>query len=162
MIFGAGYFAAGQRLTAADLQTICDQLDELTASGWTSYTPELTASGTAPSLGNGTAAGRYRRSADSDLVVAEATITLGSTSTIGTGTLYVSLPVTASAAALAQPTLGAARILDTSVQPWNAVAMLDTTARVRFIGYVGTVTHTWIGTWATGDALSFQLVYEPA
>lgn len=57
---------------------------------WVSYTPIWTTSGTAPSIGNGTIKGRWRRVADTAEV--EINLTLGSTSTIGTLIHYFSLP----------------------------------------------------------------------
>lgn len=93
-------FSAGQFLTAADLQAMVDQIDSLTNPGWTSYTPAWTSAGTAPAIGNGTITGRYRRAANSDLIIAEIKMVLGTTSTIGTGVYSWSLPVTAKAAAV--------------------------------------------------------------
>jgi len=58
-----------------------------------SYTPTWTSSGTAPSLGNGTIVGKYQQIGK--LVTFRAVLTLGSTSTIGTGQYSLSLPVNA-------------------------------------------------------------------
>lgn len=93
-------FAAGQYLTADDLQAMVDQIDSLTDPGWTSYTPVWTSSGTAPAIGNGTITGRYRRAANSDLIIAEIKMVLGTTSTVGTGVYSWSLPVAAKAASV--------------------------------------------------------------
>lgn len=60
---------------------------------WTTYTPSWTSTGTAPNLGNGTAFGRYVQIGKRVSFTAE--ITLGSTSTAGTGSYSISLPVTA-------------------------------------------------------------------
>jgi len=63
-------FAAGQRLTAAQLQTIVTQVDSLTAPGWTSYgtsTTLLTAATTNPTLGSSTCTGVYRKPTGSDI-----------------------------------------------------------------------------------------------
>jgi hypothetical protein len=57
---------------------------------WRSFTPIWTSSGTAPVLGNGTLTGRWRQVGDSAQV--EIVLTLGSTSTIGTGLYTLSLP----------------------------------------------------------------------
>jgi len=54
------------------------------------YTPALTSGGTAPSLGNGTIVGSYSRSGSTTSVVGE--LVIGSTTTLGTGILSVSLP----------------------------------------------------------------------
>jgi len=60
---------------------------------WQSYTPTWTSSGTAPSLGNGTIVGKYVQ--QGKLVTFRVVLTLGSTSTIGTGQYNLSLPVNA-------------------------------------------------------------------
>jgi len=58
------------------------------------YTPSWTASGTAPSLGNGTLNGSYSRIGN--LVSVQLDLTLGSTTTQGTGYWIFSLPVATS------------------------------------------------------------------
>jgi hypothetical protein len=54
------------------------------------YTPALTSGGTAPSLGNGTITGSFSRSGSTTSIVGE--LTIGSTTTLGTGILSISLP----------------------------------------------------------------------
>jgi len=56
------------------------------------YTPTWTASGSAPAIGNGTLTGRYSRQGSS--ITATINLTLGSTSTLGTGDWRFGLPVT--------------------------------------------------------------------
>ena len=73
-------FSSGDILTAAELNEIGD-----TQTDWT---PTFAAGLT---IGNGTASGKYVRI--NDLVVAEATITLGSTSSVSTG-VRMTAPVT--------------------------------------------------------------------
>ena len=68
---------------------------KLAFDAWQSYTPAWTSSGTQPVLGNGTAAGRYVQIGKT--VHVQARIVLGSTSTVGTGTYFFSIPVPASA-----------------------------------------------------------------
>lgn len=58
-----------------------------------SYTPVWSASGTAVSLGNGTIVGRYVRSGK--MVTAQMLLTMGSTTTFGTGGYLFSLPLSA-------------------------------------------------------------------
>lgn len=57
---------------------------------WLSYTPIWTSSGTAPALGNGSTVGAYR--AVGTTVSVRGNLTIGSTSTVGTGDARVSLP----------------------------------------------------------------------
>jgi len=58
--------------------------------GLRSWTPVWTASGTAPAIGNASIAGRYSR--DGSLITFSIDFTIGSTSTVGTGTWYFSIP----------------------------------------------------------------------
>lgn len=62
----------------------------VTVEGYPNYTCSLTSSGTAPSLGNGTLNARYTRKGN--LISFQIDLILGSTTTLGTGTLYFSLP----------------------------------------------------------------------
>jgi hypothetical protein len=59
---------------------------------WTSYTPTWSATGTAVSLGNGTITGKYMR--QGSLVKVKIVLTMGSTTTYGTGFYRFTLPVT--------------------------------------------------------------------
>lgn len=64
-----------------------------TLSGaWTSYTPVWSSTGTAVSLGNGTITGAYRQIGMT--VDVRIVLTMGGTTTYGTGAYRVSLPVT--------------------------------------------------------------------
>lgn len=80
--------------TAVDALIVADRdrLDDLeTNPAWASYTPVWTASTTAPALGNGTLTGNYRQTGAT--VQIRITLTLGSTSTVGSGTYRFTLPV---------------------------------------------------------------------
>ena len=67
-------------------------LGELTAiqAGWTSYTPTWSSSGTLPVLNNGTLAAAYNRVGNWGQIAI--TLTVGSTSTFGTGTYRFTIP----------------------------------------------------------------------
>jgi len=78
---------AGSTIFASNL----DSYENLT-SAWQSYAPTWGSSGTAPSLGNGTLTGHYMQAGK--LVMIRTVLTIGSTSTLGTGAWNVSLPVT--------------------------------------------------------------------
>src|SRR5690242_16258967 len=117
-------FLVGQRILAADLELMARQIDSLTAPGWNSYTPVWTMSGSAPTQGNVTLTGRWRRAANSDLIIAEGKWVFGSTSAIGTGNITMSLPVAASANANSLPDIGTALVDDISAQRWSATARL--------------------------------------
>lgn len=165
-------FAAGQFLTADDLQAMVDQIDDLTAPGWTSYTPTWASSGTAPAIGNGTKTGRYRRAPGSDLILVEIRQTWGSTTTNGTGFYNWTLPVTASAAAvttigtgqvtnsgdISQPlvsVLASTTLIIATAGPWPNTA---TTINSRG----GQVSATAPFTLANGDSLQMMCAYEAA
>ena len=63
-------------------------------SAWTTYTPTWTASITNPVLGNGTVFGRYKQRGKT--IDVRILLILGSTTTIGSGVYFLSLPVDAS------------------------------------------------------------------
>jgi hypothetical protein len=62
----------------------------MAGSDWLSYTPTWTSTGTAPTLGNGTITGQYRRVGDSIDVIIK--FVSGSTSTAGTGKWQFTIP----------------------------------------------------------------------
>lgn len=72
-----------------DLKALADYL-EAAVGVWTAYTPAWTSSGTAPAIGNGSLQGAYVKIGK--LGIFRASITLGSTTTIGTGAYSLSLP----------------------------------------------------------------------
>lgn len=155
-------FSAGNRLRASDLSAIVTQVDSLTAPGWTAYTPVWSMSGSAPTQGNAVLTGRWRRAANSDLIIVEGKFVFGSTSAIGTGNVTMSLPTAASTTVTNRPGTGTALIDDISTQRWNAVTRFASSTTITFVGNAGNVTHTWIGTWANGDHIIWYLEYEPA
>lgn len=61
---------------------------------WTVYTPAWTTTATAPVIGNGSIVGHYMRQGKTITVAAE--VVSGTTTTYGTGSYRISLPVTAS------------------------------------------------------------------
>lgn len=150
---------AGRKLRASELLEVVTQINSLTAPGWTSYTPTWTAAGTAPALGNGTLTGRWRRAANSDLIINEINLTLGSTSTTGTSDWRFSLPVNANAADLA---VGSAWLLDSGVTERNAVVRLLTVSTVSVICPTGPVGTGVPWTWNTSDQVRITVQYQPA
>ncbi len=87
---GAWIYDSSGLIIATQLATVQPTAVAAAIGPWTAYTPVWTASGTAPSLGNGTLTGFYRRVGDS----AEIQIQMlsGTTTTFGTGTYYFSIP----------------------------------------------------------------------
>ena len=167
-------FSAGQYLSADDLQAMVDQIDELTAPGWTAYTPTWASSGTAPSLGNGTLTGRYRRAANSDEVEVEIKLQWGSTTTSGTGFYNWTLPVTAAAAAVTAVETGSCQVTNSGDISQPGVAVLATTTLV--IGTMGPwpnaattinnrggqIAATSPFAFGNGDNITLRLTYQAA
>jgi hypothetical protein len=141
---------------------LASQLNNLLTPGWTAYTPSWTASTTNPVINNGTIVGRYRRVTGADLVTVEVRITMGSTTTYGSGTYWVSVPVTPSATATLNA-VGAAYNFDSGVLDRAAVCVFEDNTKVKLVSATGGVfTPTVPGTFSNGDQIRFQITYEPA
>jgi hypothetical protein len=149
--------------------------DSTTATGlrwdndaWISYTPTWTASGTAPTLGNGTILGKYKQRGK--VVIAIYYLKLGSTSTVGTGNYFFSLPVTAQGTGL--HTIGTGYIVDNSTGSFyqtildNNDSTTAATARLfrtdGFYSVLTTVSHNQPMGWGVDDYITFQITYEAA
>lgn len=147
----------GADILGSDVDTLRDAIGGL-VDAWTSYTPTWAASGTAVSLGNGTITGQYIRSGK--LVVAEASLTMGGTTTYGTGNYTITLPITAR---LGGTPVGAALVYDSSVDTNRraGAAVLSGTGAVSFFAD-GTVGQLVPFTWANGDVIRFTITYEAA
>ena len=68
-----------------------DDITEEQDAVWPTYTPVWSSSGTQPVVNNGTLTGSYKRIGQTVLV--RISLTLGSTSTVGSGVYRISLPV---------------------------------------------------------------------
>ena len=129
---------------------------------WPAYTPTWTSAGTAPVLGNGTLIGAYIQI--EHFVVARVTLTMGSTTTYGTGNYYFSLPVSASGPAAA------------TYMPWgswagspagtrsNGICVPQSTSSFYMeVGGTATVVGQLTpGTWASTNIICAQICYESA
>jgi hypothetical protein len=129
---------------------------------WTTWAPTLSGGW---ANGNGTWSARYAQIGKTVLVYGS--FTLGSTTTKGTNML-VSLPVTA--------------VANSTFATWNCftsvaggtsfacVARLESTTSLRILAQnaagtyltVAQITSAIPATWATGDSIAFQLVYQAA
>lgn len=159
---GLGYIpAAGARLRASDLKLIVDQIDSLTAAGWTAFTPTWTGSGSNPVIGNGTLAGWYRRPASSDIVDVVWRVVMGSTTTFGSGTWWLSTPVAPSVSA-ALRTVGAAYLLDAGTLDKAGVCKFEDATKIKLVATSGgVVTPTNPHTWANTDIILAGASFEP-
>jgi hypothetical protein len=130
---------------------------------WTTYSPAWTASTTNPAIGDGTITGRYK--AIGKTVFVSVKINMGTTTTYGSGTWRISLPVDAfSASSAIFPTL----FLD------NGSNWFQGTSYTEYGGSVSYVTPVWDKgatgsaavdsvtpfTWVSTDSFSFAGSYE--
>jgi hypothetical protein len=133
---------------------------------WQAYTPVWTATGTAPSLGNGLLTGRY--SISGDTVRFEIMFVPGSTTTFGTGVWFFSLPVTGHAdygGSNRYPVSMPTRAIDNSTGSYrNAVSHFQTAstifASVAADGAISQYGPTTPFTWAQDDRLMITGSYE--
>lgn len=139
--------------------------DNLKAIGdpWTSYTPTWGGSTTNPVIGNGTIAGAYMLAGK--LCHYRLLITMGSTTTYGSGYYTFTLPTTSATgySAFGAP-LGTGFCLDTSAGTLNYFqARKDNNTRVILTTATGTnVTNASPYTWATGDQIEITGTFEAA
>lgn len=154
-------FAAGHVPTAAELEQWSDQIDSLTAPGWTSYTPTWAGSTTNPTIGNSTLNFRYRRPAGADLVIVAFAVFIGSTFSAGSGNYTWTLPVTASSNW--SIFIGAAYIFDSGAAArYGATIKLDSTGVFSMGLGTAVVAHNSPQVWAVNDELKGTFMFEPA
>ncbi len=151
-------FAAGSKIRGADMQTISDILTASTAAS-TAYTPVWSANGTAVSLGNGTVTGSYKWVGKWCRI--RITLTMGSTTTFGTGFYQFTLPPGFTGLAVAGAgNLGAAKFLDTGVQDRNGVSYLFDTTHVVATSNAGAAGQTVPHTWGSTDVFTIDIEIE--
>jgi len=128
----------------------------------TTYTPTWTASTTNPVLGNGTLIAKYCR--NSDMIFGSVALTMGSTTTFGTGSYAISLPVISAALSMDQMSSGLMVDVSTGNKYIIAAAIASGTLTARFFegSIVTTVNQSSPFTWASGDLLNFQFSYRCA
>lgn len=135
-------------------------------AAWTVWTPTWTNL----SVGNGTVTAKYRQIGR--LVIAHLHVVFGSTTSIS-GAVDFTLPVNRAtyAGTAGLTSLGPARFFDTSVPAGNEGQIVNIAAdkgRVYALNASGTylasadLSSTIPFTWATGDEINAQLVYEAA
>lgn len=139
---------------------------DVPGSSWTSYTPTITAAGGSPTAGNGTWTAKYYQVGK--IVHVQASLTWGTTTSFGTGTVQWSLPVTASA--IVPSHVGTAFLIDASVGRLIGSVELQTTTTFIIVSAFRSamtnpgdiVTGALPFTWVTTDELRFELSYEAA
>jgi len=140
---------SGSVLTAATLNTI--------GAPSVFYTPTWTSSGTQPNIGNGSIQGSYFQF--QKFVVGEIQIVIGSTTTFGTGTYLVSLPLPANSTWCS----GFGQLLDASAGyvSYSGVALgSGNNLEFRFGNAAGIWTATVPITLANADQARIRFFYE--
>lgn len=145
---------SGAVLTAANLNAI--------GAASETYTPAWTSTGTAPAINNGTLTGKYFRI--NKLVVAYINWTAGSTTTFGTGSYRLSLPITA---VNTTGYVGSGAYFDASTfNTYIFMGSFITTTTVQFSWNVGGINGTWGQAtpvaMAQNDSVNVTLIYEAA
>jgi hypothetical protein len=122
---------------------------------WFDYVPAWTAT-TAPALGNGSITGRFTINGRKATVTCG--LTLGSSSTTGTGQWFISLPVTPGTGY--SDFEGTWRANDAGVMNYGGTTLLVSGDRASFIVNGSTyITSTGPFTWADGDNLHFTISF---
>lgn len=143
-----------------EIKALDGRIDTLEANAWADYTPTWSSSGTAPALGNGTLVARYRQTGK--LVFVQFKLTTGSTTTYGTGTYRISLPVAAAATCVSMG-LGGFRYFDNSGSAnYGGNAYFLDVNTVQMLHATGSVSATTPFTWADGDIMTGSFFYEAA
>lgn len=150
---------AGDIPTGDDWKTILD-IETALSSSLTTYTPSWITSGVAPALGNGTLLGRYTEVGGFHWV--QVMLTMGTTTTYGTGFFAFTLP--GSGANLASTdAVGSARLFDTSASAHYGATSVSPTG-VNYVkmlfGSSGEVTGASPFTFATGDVVALSLLFQ--
>jgi hypothetical protein len=130
---------------------------------WTVYTPSWTASITNPNIGNGTIVGRYK--AIGKTVFVSVKITMGTTTTYGSGTWRISLPVNAfSTSSVIFPTLfidnGFNRFQGSSNTEYGGSTTYVTPVWDKGISGSTAVNSAIPFTWGSADSFLFGGSYE--
>lgn len=161
-------FTAGDTTTVpTNLNVLRDALKGL-SEAWTAYTPTWTASTTNPVLGNGSFSGSgYLRV--EKLIIGRIVLTMGGTTTYGTGNHSLTLPVAPAAGAGRGLAPGCAR--DTSATAdyplYGVVVAGSTTMAVKTNpttagNALASMTSAVPFAWATTDVLTIEFCYEAA
>lgn len=132
---------------------------------WQAFTPTVTGSTSGGAIGNAIVNGRYQHEGTRVEVMLD--LTLGSTTTFGTGVLLLSLPV--AAAALAPSHLGGGMIFDVSAGASGRFTVMCRLNTVNDLLMVVVTTMSLVSgsaatpmSWAVGDQISIHYSYEAA
>ncbi|MGW4705002.1 hypothetical protein [Streptomyces sp. NPDC004285] len=157
-------WAVGEVVTAAYLNAeVRDQFNDILAA-WQTYTPTWTAATTNPVLNNGTIVGRYKRIGKT--VHLQIDLTMGSTTTYGSGAWSVTLPLQAAASSGSR--IGTAQALGASRFAGQIVISSSATGTSAFfpasssVSNLSSVASGVPFAWASGNELRITATYEAA
>jgi hypothetical protein len=141
------------------------QINSNCAPGWTTFTPTWTAATSNPVLGNGSLTGKYRRSANSDIVHFWIKLLIGSTTTFGSGVYRFGIgaaPALSASSKLWCSPVGWVRDASTTAN-YGIVARWDSALNVFIPSEQGSLmTPTTPVALANTDEMALQGWYEPA
>lgn len=145
--------ALGEDLALA-VETEMQRIDG--GSMWSSYTPTWTGATSNPSIGNGTIVGRYLRMGN--LVISSGLLTMGSTTTYGSGEWRVGLPTAAVSLAYG----GGGGIVDASSSANDEAAGVNlySATQIRFFTSSGPAANGVPFAWQSGDTVNWSVIYE--
>lgn len=124
---------------------------------WTqSFTPALTSANGDASLGNGTLTGSWARSGS--VITATVALTLGSTTSMGTGAVRLSVPLASTVSVQAGSAIATDSSASTTFVFGTVLSALQAFVTFRSDGGT-TVSSTAPFTWATGDTLRVTMSY---
>ena len=139
------------------------QVKEQPVGAWASYAVSWTAVTTNPSIGYGTLAGRYVQMGKT--IICVVSLTMGGTTTYGSGSWSFSLPKRAKSAGVRYLgtwnayDAGADKSYAGNCEIWAGAAAIGAFSRDLSTGWLNSTTPF---TWGSGDELRFQVIYEAA
>lgn len=162
VVDGPSGAVASSKITYGNLSTAISN----TLGTWTDYTPTWTAGTTNPTLGNGTIAGRYCQIGK--IVWVEIILSIGSTTTVGSGQYRFSVPVTKATVLGNYQALGSGYAEDASAAYAYTLFVGDSAGannyvQMRFTGSIyGEVTNSTPFVPASGDRYTISFTYKAA
>lgn len=149
----------GEIVSAAKMNTEVRDFAAGLQATWDIYVPTVTGT-TNPSIGNGVLTGRYLRLGKT--IICTIVMQMGSTTTYGSGTWTITLPVASVWASQTDVSMGSAHLFDTSATARKGGQVFNVgQSTVRIVTDSATLVGTTVPwTWATGDVLSLSLLFE--
>ena len=148
------------KLAALEREVERLRVKERPVGAWQSYTPTWTAATTNPSIGNGTLSGRYIQIGT--LVYCQFTMRAGSTTTFGSGIWRFSYPVAPNTTYANLYQVGSIYALDNGAANYNGITQYAGATYMSLIISGNWVSATAPFTWANGDYLEVNTIYEAA